>query len=114
MQPLQRSVSTTLHSPIESTTLYQTMIDLLGALLEFLGLLDSAAQKDGPPTWVRRYRTPIRILYNVALFAVCLMAFLALLYWVGGLGTTGRWVAIAIVGIQLAGLLALLNRKRKK
>lgn len=89
------------------------MIDLLGALLEFLGLLDSAAQKDGPPTWVRRHRKLIRMVYNVALFAVCLMGFLALLYWISGLGTTGRWVVIAIVGIQLAGLFALLSQRRK-
>ena len=37
IQPLQKSITTpTTYHPVESTVLEQTMIDLLGALLEFL------------------------------------------------------------------------------
>jgi len=87
------------------------MIDLFIAFLEFLGLLDSASQKDGPSTWARRHRKLIRMLYVLCMLPVCVALLLLVIDWVAGLGIGAKSVVMIVVGMQLIGLFVLLRRK---
>ncbi|RON57898.1 hypothetical protein BK665_03330 [Pseudomonas frederiksbergensis] len=89
------------------------MLEFLSALLDAISLVDTEAQKEGNSTWSQRHRKLIRGLYTFCLISLCVAALVLLIQWLISLGPVGQKVAMGIGAIQLIGLLAFLDRRRK-
>jgi hypothetical protein len=90
------------------------MVDFFVALLNALGLMDSAAQTNGPPTWSRRHRTLIRVLYILCMIPACAVLLILLVGWVSDLSPLAQKVVIGVGAVQLVGLLVLLGRRGRR
>lgn len=89
------------------------MLEFLAALLDAISLVDTEAQKEGHSTWSQRHRKLIRALYTLCLVSLCVAALVLLIQWLINLGPVGQKVAMGIGAIQLIGLFAFLDRRRK-
>ncbi len=89
------------------------MIDFLLSILNYIGLIDSEARKDGPSTWSRRHRKLIRVVLIVCWTPFCAGLLILLVAWVSSLSPVLQRVAIGIGAIQLIGLFVLLGRRNK-
>lgn len=58
------------------------MIDFLLSILNYIGLIDSEARKDGPSTWSRRHRKLIRVVLIVCWTPFCAGLLILLVAWV--------------------------------
>ncbi|KPW16529.1 hypothetical protein ALO83_103446 [Pseudomonas cannabina pv. alisalensis] len=84
------------------------MVDLLLALLEGLSLMDSR----NPSTWAGRHPQLFQWIRIVVAVPIIAVLFILLITWVINLGPTAQKIVIAIIAMQLTGLLVLLLRKR--
>lgn len=89
------------------------MIDFLLSILDYLGLIDSEARKDGPPTWSRRHGKLIRVVLIVCWIPFGAGLLITLTIWLSHLGPVAQNVAIGVGVIQLIGLFVLLSRRKR-
>ncbi|MGY2226215.1 hypothetical protein HX881_30840 [Pseudomonas gingeri] len=89
------------------------MFDFILGILQGVDLLDSEAQKDNSPTWLRRHRKLIRVLFIICMYPFYAGLLILLIIWLINLGPVAQKVAMGVVAIQVLGLLALLDRRRR-
>ncbi|WP_455924864.1 hypothetical protein [Pseudomonas putida] len=89
------------------------MFDLLLGCIEYLLALDSAARQPASPSWLTRHKTLIRVVVVMVMAPVVILLGLLLIDWLIHLGATGRKVVLGVLVIQLLGILAMLDRRRK-
>ncbi len=89
------------------------MIELLMAVLELLGLIDSQAKEEGPFRWYRRYPRVVRGVVITCWTLVCAVLLLYLVDWLGTLPLWGKSLVIGVIASQLAGFFILLIRRNK-
>jgi hypothetical protein len=100
-------------SPPTNIKLKEVMINFLLSILDYLGLIDSEARKDGPSTWSRRNRKLIRVVLIVCWIPFCAGLLIFLTIWLSHLGPVAQRVAIGVGVIQLIGLIVLLGRRNR-